>query len=266
MNTILKNLRELRLSEDEAKVYVELLRSPKTHLRVSRITGIDRSKVYRIVSDLEKRSLVARRTDDRGTFLTAADPSQLEIELVSREEAVRYQRQLYTSLIPMLSNLQESSDSKFALRSYEGYEGFKQMLWHELNAKNEVILYGNGALEDLVPEPRWAEKHRQIHLKAGYKVRELVNEKNKEHFTSQPEFLKLYSCRHIPRDIVALDSQVAVYNDTVSIYHWRKEQKVGVEIVNSAHAQMMRELFEKYWSAGTPLKLHLRVDDKQGRL
>src|SRR5688500_4466321 len=85
-NTILEKLYRLGLQSGEAKLYVELLKSPTTHLRLAHATGINRTKVYRLIADLEKRSLVTRRTDDRGTFLVAADPATLEVEVVSQEE------------------------------------------------------------------------------------------------------------------------------------------------------------------------------------
>lgn len=68
----------LGLNVEEAKIYLELLRKPSTHAQVSHATGINRTNVYRLVSELEKRSIITRRTDDRGKFLVATDPSTLE--------------------------------------------------------------------------------------------------------------------------------------------------------------------------------------------
>src|SRR5688572_14540687 len=91
-NTILQRLGALNLSRDEALIYLELLKAPSTHLKLARATGINRSKVYRVVEALEKRSLVGVRSDDRGTFVMAADPATLEVQLITQEEKIKAQR------------------------------------------------------------------------------------------------------------------------------------------------------------------------------
>ena len=54
--------------------------------------------------------------------------------------------------------------------------------------------------------------------------------------------------RKIPSNILLLESQISVYNDTVATYHWRREQKIGFEVINKNYAHMMRQIFEHYWS------------------
>ena len=104
-------LRTLGLSHDEAKVYLELLKAPASHLELARTTGVNRTKVYRIIDDLEKRSLVTARTDDRGTLLTASDPATLEVGIVNREETVKSQRQVFQHLLPSLQALQQNTNN-----------------------------------------------------------------------------------------------------------------------------------------------------------
>jgi DNA-binding MarR family transcriptional regulator len=247
-DTILPQLRELGLNRDQARLYVELLKEPSTHLRLAHATGINRTKVYRLIEDLEKHSLVNRRTDDRGTFLVAADPSTLEVELVSREETIKSQRSTFEQLLPTLQRIKAHEGSGFIVHTYERIEGFKQMLWHELKSQRENLIFGSGTIEDLVPDGRWAEKHRGQTVEAGYTIRELLNpgEKDKP-FTLNEDYMSRYIHREIPRDVLLLKNQVSIYNNTVATYHWRDGQKVGVEIINKNYANMMRQMFEQYW-------------------
>lgn len=153
-------LQALNLSREEAKLYLELLKAPRSHLELARATGINRTKVYRLADQLEKRSLISTQTDDRGTLLVAGDPNTLEVELVTHEEAVKNQRAIFKQLLPNLQLLQTQRNrpENFSVHTYEGIEGFKQMLWHELKAQGEVLIFGSGAIEDLVQSKRWAEK------------------------------------------------------------------------------------------------------------
>lgn len=249
-DTILEQLRTLGLSREEAKVYVELLKEPNTHLRLAHATGINRTKIYRLADMLEKRSLVAKRTDDRGTFLVAADPSTLEVQLVTQEEQLKQRREAFTVLLPALESLQKGEASQFVVRTYEGEEGFKQMLWHELKTKGENLIFGSGTIDDLVGDERWAEKHRAISVQTNYRIRELLNPGTKSPtFTLNKDFVeRLYRHRIIGTDALRLDNQTAVYNDTVAVYHWRQQQKVGVEIISETYARMMRDVFEHFWA------------------
>jgi sugar-specific transcriptional regulator TrmB len=252
-NTIVEQLRILGLNRDEAKLYLELLRGPSTHLKLAHATGINRTKVYRLADDLEKRSLITKRTDDRGTFLVAADPATLEIAIVNQEEKLKTQRSAFDALLPVLTPIKQGDRSSFIVQTYYGVEGFKQMLWHELKAKDEVLIFGNGTIEELVDDHRWAEKHRAMTLEAGYIVREILNPGGKgESFTENTEFMeKVYHKRIIPTEVVTLAHQVVIYNDVVAIYHWREAQKVGVEIINKDYATMQRQIFGYYWQLAT---------------
>ena len=249
-------LQALGLNRDEAKLYLELLKGPNSHLELARSTGINRTKVYRLADQLEKRSLISTQTDDRGTMLVAADPSTLEVELVTREETLKAQRSIFKQVLPNLQALKADSEGplNFSVQTYEGVEGFKQMLWHELKAKGEVVIFGSGTIESLVPSKRWAEKHRAMTIEANYQVRELINPGKKiENFTKHTEFMNHYGRRALPEDVLPMDNQIVIYNDTVATYCWQNEQKVGVEIINKANAEQMRKTFEHYWGLAETL-------------
>lgn len=247
-DNILEQLRTLGLQTDEARLYLELLKEPSTHLRLAHATGINRTKVYRIASDLEKRSLVTKRTDDRGTFLVAADPTSLGIEFTTQEEQLKERRAVFSQLLPTLESIKTQEASDFIVLTYEGAEGFKQMLWHELKAKGENLIFGSGTIEDLVPDRPWAEKHRAMTVEAGYYIRELLNHGDKDMpFTLNDDFMHRYTHRNMPRETLLLENQISIYNDTVATYHWRNDQKVGLEVVNANYTAMMRQMFEHYW-------------------
>lgn len=248
-NTLTHYLRTLNLTRDEAMLYIELLKQPTSHLELARATGINRTKVYRLADNLEKRSLITVQTDDRGTFLVASDPATLEVELVTQEENLKNQRAVLKKILPSLNHLHDAAASplNFEIRNYEGIEGLKQMLWHELKAEKELLVFGSGEIESLVENVRWAEQHRAKTLKAGYTIREIINPGGKKDvFTRNQEFVEILSKRSVSADILPLEHQIAIYNDTVDC--WRDDQKVGFQVINKAYADLMRKIFEQYWT------------------
>jgi predicted DNA-binding transcriptional regulator len=243
-------LRTLNLTDEEIEVYMTLLRLPSTPLGLSRETGIKRTKIYTLLEMLEKRSLVTRQADDRGTFFVVTDPVNLGIQLSEREEKLKQQQHIFRQLVPMLNALQGSGQSgPFAVRTYEGIEGFKQMLWHEHKAKGEVLSLGGGDIEELIPDGAWAARHRQRAVEAGYRVREIINsEIDLPTSIDNREYLQRYICRGISAGIIPLENQITIYNETVAIYSWRHHKKMGLEIISRTFATTMRAMFEHFWS------------------
>lgn len=257
-NDILKYLTAYGLTSDEAKVYIALLEKPLSHLEVARKTGVNRTKVYRIADDLEKLSLVKQEQLDSGKLLCASEPKNLEVSLVNKEEEVKSKKIILNELLPTLSQMFDSqeNDARFSVSTYEGVAGMKQMLWNELKTKGEILVFGSGVLEDLVGSKRWAEAHRQRTLDVDYTIRELNNHGKKPiNFTKNSNFYKNFNRRFIGEDVLNLEQQIVVYNDTVGFYHWRDDQKVGAEIHNKAFANTMRQMFEMYWSLAEPLEV-----------
>lgn len=250
---IVLRLRHLGLTPEEAKVYLALLHGPLSHLQIARQSGVNRTKVYRLADDLRKKGLITEETNDTGKRLVAADPQNLEINLTTAEEQLKAQRALYEQTLPALRQLygrpNQLGPQDFVVNTYEGVDGFKQMLWNELKTKGEILIYGNGTISDLITSPRWAEKHRLKTIEAGYKIREILNPNTKPaNFTKNPEFMqKVYNQRYISPTILPLEQQMCIYNNTVAIYNWRNQQKVGTEIINQAFANMQRAVFEHYW-------------------
>jgi sugar-specific transcriptional regulator TrmB len=71
----LEGLHALGLSRNESVIYIELLRRPATHAELALSTGINRTTIYRLVGQLEKRGLIRQEGEDKKLF--AADPSTL---------------------------------------------------------------------------------------------------------------------------------------------------------------------------------------------
>ena len=159
---------------------------------------------------------------------------------------------MYASILPVLQDLRADdlpNPHDFVVNTYEGVEGFKQMLWNELKAKKEVLIFGSGTIESLVESKRWAEKHRERTLEAGYTIREILNPDGKpDDFTKNQIFIKkVYNKRLVSPKIIPLTHQTVIYNNSVATYCWQDGQKVGYEVVNKQNADMQRAIFESFW-------------------
>jgi len=255
-----QGLLKLGLGVDQIDVYMALLRAPLSPLELSRQTGMSRTKIYMLLEQLEARSLVARRDSDQGATFAVTDPTNLGIYLNEREVELKEQQKLFRQLVPVLSALHGvGRTSQLEVHNYEGVEGFKRMLWHELKAKGELLSLGGGDVEELVPNKVWAKQHRKRVVEADYRVREIINsETDLPTLITDHDYLHRYACRGISASIITLEDQITIYNDTVAIYHWRQRHKSGAEIVSRTFATTMRSIFEHFWRMTEPANTRLQ--------
>lgn len=169
--------------------------------------------------------------------------------MVTQEEQIKQQRSAFTEILPTLQDIKTGGTTDFTVHTYEGIEGFKQMLWNELKIKDECLCIGYGTLEDLVPNRRWVEKQRQMAVEAGYKIKEIANPGHTpEHFTINKTYLSQhYERRLISRSLLPINQLTVIYRNTVSTYGLQNDRRVGVEIICKTYAETMRHIFNHYW-------------------
>lgn len=238
------------MSQGEAIVYLELTKGPSTHLGLSRTTGISRTRVYRIADKLEKQGMIARRSDDRGKFLVALQPVFLEEKIKNHLTETQLQAMAFEKAKASLPLLVASQKNDFTVFTYAGVDGMKQMQWHELKTRGELLAIGVLYFDELVDSRRWAEKFRTRVAEAGYRTRELVcrqSDKVDMNFTDNQDFLKNYSYRKLASNLLPVGAPMVIYNDTVAIYQVDHQRKFGTEIVHAGFANTMRAIFEHYW-------------------
>lgn len=249
---LLNRLVQAGLSKDEAAVYVQLTKGPSTHLKLSRETGISRTKVYRIAANLEKQGIVNRRADDRGKFLVAGDLGVLNEEAKRRAAHAVAQLQAFEQIASILPKLQTAVANDFVVHTYSGVEGMRQMQWHELKTKTELLALGYVTFEELTGSRRWAEDFRRRVAAAGYRTREIIsrppNEPVEAHFTAVESYAARYTARRLAGDILPVHAPIVTYNDTVAIYQVDSERAFGIEIIHAGFAETIARIFEHYWS------------------
>jgi predicted transcriptional regulator len=257
LSDLVIQLRQAGLSADEATLYAELVHAPATHLHLSRVTGMNRTKVYRVVASLEEQGLVIRRSDDRGTFLIAGDPISIEEMVAKREAKAAVQRTALERVKIMMPLFESSARSEFTIHTYEGVEGMKQMQWHELKTKDTLYALGFLTYEELVDSRRWAESFRERVAQAGYQTYEIISRLPKDYepnFTDSEVFLQRYTGRTLSPSVLPIYAPMTIYNDTVAIYQVGQEHKFGTEIIHAGFAKTMRKMFEHYWELAKPLR------------
>lgn len=245
----LEQLINIGLEEIEANIYLYLLENgPRTHLQLSREINKDRSKIYRYVDKLTKKNLLEESTDAWGKKLQAAKPENIDLFFQEKEEILKSQKENLPILIEELKNLPTYSQREFEIKNYHGQEGLRQMLWNQLSAKKQLLAFSYKNRNDIVGKS-YAEKIRAEQVERKIILYEIENEidQGKYWYTNVVNWGKYYRSFHIPSKILTIKQHVSIFNDTVAIINWLKNEEVGIEITNSSYANMQKQMFWKFW-------------------
>ena len=140
---LLSQLESFGLDKIEVDIYLFLLENgSKTPLDLSRETNINRSRIYRYLDKLKAKKLIEESNIGRGLKLKASDPQNLELLIHEQEYSLQKQKEMFPEIMNELSSLPSRLENKFEIKHYDGLDGLKQMMWNQLAAKKEILLYG----------------------------------------------------------------------------------------------------------------------------
>jgi hypothetical protein len=151
-------------------------------------------------------------------------------------------------LKPLLRAVQGQEDD-FSIKTYTGVRGYKQMLWNELSAQGDIVLF-SGVTIDAALSKRWAEKYRKEIIDRNVKTRSIENfGVNPNPLSDHADYTEQYQARYISQNILDIRLEISIYNDIIAIYNSvSHDVRLGTEIKNPFLAVMLRQIFEHYWS------------------
>ncbi|HSE29834.1 MAG TPA: helix-turn-helix domain-containing protein [Candidatus Saccharimonadales bacterium] len=246
-NIIHQKLEALGLTRDEIKIFLSLVSAPRTPLELSRETGIARSNVYRIVDVLAEKGLVGQLTTSNDKLISAASIENLELLVVDQEAKASQFRSNFLDLNSLLASF-KSKDEGFEVKTFSGIGGLKQMLWNELHATSEVLLFSGKTLNAPLGKV-WAEKFRNEVVMRKIHLRSIENiGVNPFELSDDPGYTKFYRAKYISKEVLNIQAELSIYDNTIAIYNsFGHGLHLGTEVKNPFLAAFMRQVFENYW-------------------
>ncbi len=224
-------LKEIGLTEHEAKVYIALLKNgPSLAGRVSRITGVHRRNVYDITERLIKKGVVGYIVKNNRRYFEAVNPEKFLDILKEKEnnlmENLSYLKDIY-------SGSKEKQETLF----YKGIEGLKSVFQDQLEDNKEVLILGasKSAFDVLPFYFKWYDRDR---MKRKIRARIIASE-------PLGKKIPLAEIRHLPEKY-ANPLAINIYKDKVAIIFWKKNP-VAIVIKEREIADSYRKYFELTW-------------------
>ncbi|MCX6715401.1 MAG: hypothetical protein NT077_00070 [Candidatus Taylorbacteria bacterium] len=243
------------LTPEQGDIYQALLKNGSSIAgKLSLLTGIKRSMVYKALSQLEVTGLV-KKEDAPGKVarFSPAHPGALR-ELIEKkkQEIETVQATLQGSLGQMVSDFNLLS-GKPNVQFYEGDAGVREVLDDSLYAKKEIYSYADiEAIEKYIAKAN--EKYVAEREKFAIKKKGLVldtpfaRERLKDYHPgiTETKFLKTGSA--------PFNTIMQIYDNKVSYLTLSDKEKIGVIIEDPNIYNMHKILFEYLWSLTQEIK------------
>lgn len=244
---MLNQLKNLGLSENEAKVYMAMLElGPATVLEISAKAGVNRPTTYVQIESLKKMGLVSTQIKGKKQIFIAESPEQLEFLIDRQKNELEQKKEELQKFLPELTNLFNISDSKPQVRFFEGKEGLIKMHSELLKSKtDEVVSFAStdGLLKLFPNYPQTLSSKR---IQKGIRSRIIYSNSGGPVLKSHDESM-LREAKYVSPDRFPFKSDIAIYGDNISVSAL-EGKVVGVLITHKELAESFRALFNLLWS------------------
>ena len=254
MNTI-TFFQRVGFSREESKILSYLSKHKRQSiLQIARGTGIERTKVYRLIDSLLENGFVTQSKDYKSNYYSIGAISKF-YELKEKEiEKARFLDSNWANLVSILT--ENTTDQSTDVRFYKGKEGIKQIQYNELNANKEILSFTYRNVKDIVGKKFFTNWAKEIELR-GIILKDLRTQsfdKFDKKMRFKPSPFKGDYIRYLPDKYKDFHLAVDIYNDIVVLYEWRDNDAFAVEIQNKNFAKFMKMLFNDYWELAKPRK------------
>jgi sugar-specific transcriptional regulator TrmB len=244
---VTQNLKELGLTEGEARVYFSLLKLGSTKIGpIVNDSHISRSKVYDVLERLAAKGLVSHITIGEVRHYNAVEPYRLRDYIAKKEEQIRSQREIIDGMIPYLAQV-ASRNRESSAEIFTGDRGLRTA--YEIMYKNakagEVLRYFYPYDDHHeVASPFYERLYRfQKSKKLKEKGIGTAAFKKSKYYKSYPKDTKM---RFVP---FPLPGTMDVFQDRLLIVSW--EAMTGILVTSKEVSEHFSRYFDSVWEIAT---------------
>ncbi|KKT75671.1 MAG: Transcriptional regulator, TrmB [Microgenomates group bacterium GW2011_GWA2_44_7] len=267
MNTVIRTLQRFGLGENEAKVYVQILKDGETSpYRLARETGIPRTTIYEHVMSLALKGLIELEKSDglakQQTKLRPKNPSILRKIVWQRKEEMSKLDVDLVHILPELKSEYHKTEPNADFMFYPGIEGAKKvMLMEDEGQMQEYVWDYQTPMDSMGPEfiNEWVSRTTEAMKNSKWKVKELfpLNEWSRHVTTYQygrdPNYIKSREFRYIDDPVFDIKQRFAIKGERVLISNIEEDEMWGLVIKSPSLAKSLRSIFLMTWQIAKPV-------------
>lgn len=239
-----------------AHTYVALFElGPASALQLAKHSGTSRTQVYRHLEQLTQFGLVSAEQLNYGTLFRALPLENIDALLTDRQAQLKKQRTQLEAMTALMQQLSGSSGPTATTNHYYGLAGLKQVNWNLTKAQNEFRVFEVAHINQHLDEA-FARRCRERYIEQGLTSFDLTNATEVIAKNIEPFAPARTHYRHIDRQVLAINFEMYIYNQTVTLLDYSKQNMHALEIHHPLLHSMMRQLFDAMWRLAKPLEIN----------
>lgn len=243
---MINNLKNLGLSDNEAKVYLAMLElGPSSVLEIAAQAKVNRPTAYVQIEALKKMGLASAQTKKGKKLFIAESPTQFEFLLEREEKTVEQKRGELMKILPELQTLFNLGDQKPQVRFFEGKEGLIKMQEEFLKVKNKLILGISSADSIFKTFPDQLESYSPRRVARGIRAK-FIYTSSKGPILKDTDQKFLRESKYVPPERFPFTSDITIFDNKVAISATRGRLS-GTIIEHDEIAESFRALFNLLW-------------------
>ncbi|HWY78853.1 MAG TPA: helix-turn-helix domain-containing protein [Candidatus Sulfotelmatobacter sp.] len=249
MDKIVDYLKQLDLSDVEARLYLTLLQTGPTSVRdLAATIDIKRTTTYFYIDQLVEKSLLMKLVKGSKKLVAANEPENLKPLVDAKLASAKAVQQGFPTILKILTTtLPKGNNSTDAeIKYYKGKAGVKK-IYEDALLSNEVRSYVNVTeIDEVFPENFKLFENafkRNPHIKM-YEIAEDSPQSKK--LTAIADKWSTYQYKILPKNMRITAQDILIYDGKISIINL-KDNVHGVILRNNDLSNNLKMLFDFIW-------------------
>jgi sugar-specific transcriptional regulator TrmB len=232
-------LRDLGLTEDQAKVYLAALELGQANMQdLAHKSGVKRTSIYNFIKELLAKGLIVTAKKRKRTVYSAIHPKQLvEVEKARLNELHR--------VLPELLAIYNKSSTKPRVTFYEGVDGIKEVLLDMLKEKQPVSAFSDFKQMAATFGDYYFDVFPPERARRGIVSKNIVPDTSKARELAQKDARYLRETKFLP--VADLKTEINIYGNKVALNSYPSDPPFAVIIEDENIARTLRTIWEQLW-------------------
>lgn len=242
-------LEMLGLGENEAKLYLLMLKHPKSTVQeLQQKSPFPRTMLYYILNDLMQKNLVTQVKQKWRSVYVAEDPERLYDLLEERQQEFKTKKFEVLSAIPELSRTFRLSSNRPGSRIFEGLDEYRIALDDVFTTKADVIYTYVSSGGNKKPGIEVREDFHKRRRDKNTVVKFLVPDKETyENLNKFHKNDKLCEIRIISKETPVQDVDMKLYDGKLLYTRYNEKEPICFMIEDRPFYKMQKMLFNILW-------------------
>jgi sugar-specific transcriptional regulator TrmB len=244
---MLTELKEIGLSDNEAKVYLAMLElGPASALAIAARARINRPTAYAQIESLKKIGLIALKKKGGKTLYVAEPPEKLDFLISKQRAEVEVRKEKLQRIMPDLMAAFNLTEEAPIVRYFEGMEGWAKVRQEELRTK-EKFFRSISPLDTVTIDTPDAFSKRPAERMERKIYSRIIYTSKKGPVLKRTDKAQMRESKFIPAEKLNLKFDFLVFDDKVVM---SVSKKMGTIIIqNKDIAESFKNLFDFIWES-----------------